>query len=233
MSLTALATPEVAVTVSEKVQRSPRPIPWACAVLLWLAMALLIDRQLRAVLDGAPDGVLVESGERILYLNPAYARLLGYPSTTDLNTATISDIAHEEDLERLAWFGRCRRLGNPAPTRYLFRARSRDGAIVTLDASISMTRLDQELLITTIVREVPEQPVLADLNRTMPGLKRLSSREAEVLRHVMAGRRSKEIAALLGISEKTIGTHRSRAFRKLAVRNDRDLFRIAAEQGAI
>ncbi len=200
-----------------------------------MTMATLIDRQLRAVLDGAPDGVLVESGDRIVYINPAYAHLLGYPSTTDLNTATLRDIAFEDDLERLTWFGTCRRMGNPAPTRYLFRARSRGGTAVSLDASISLTRFDQELLITTIVREVAvaEQPVPADLERAMPGLKRLSSREAEVLRHVMAGRRSKEIAALLGISEKTIGTHRSRAFRKLAVRNDRDLFRIAAEQGAI
>lgn len=195
-------------------------------------MGTLLDRQLRAVLDGAPDGVLVESGERIAYLNPAYASMLGYRSTTDLHTATIRDIAHEEDLDRLSWFGKCRRQGKPAPTRYTFRARTRAGEIVSLDASISLTHQDGGL-ITTIVREVELAPERTDLLNAIPGLKRLSAREAEVLQHVMAGRRSKEIAALLGISEKTIGTHRSRAFRKLALRNDRDLFRIASAQGAI
>lgn len=177
--------------------------------------------------------MLVEAGDRIVYLNAAYAQLLGYRSTTDLYTATIRDIAHEDDLERLSWFGKCRQEGKPAPTRYTFRARSRSSAIVTLDASISQTQLDGETLITTIVREAVSAAPRTDLLTALPGLKRLSAREAEVLDHVMAGRRSKEIASLLGISEKTIGTHRSRAFRKLAVRNDRDLFRIAAAQGAI
>jgi PAS domain S-box-containing protein len=196
-------------------------------------MGTLIDRQLRAVLDGAPDGVLVEAGDRIAYLNPAYAHMLGYRSTTDLYTATIRDIAHEEDLDRLYWFGKCRQQGKPAPTRYTFRARSRAGDVITLDASISLTPLDGQILITTIVREIVAPVTRASLSSAIPGLKRLSLREAEVLQHVMAGRRSKEIAAILGVSEKTIGTHRSRAFKKLAVRNDRDLFRIAAEQGAI
>lgn len=195
----------------------------------------IVDRQLRAVLDGALDGVLIESGERVVYLNCAYAKMLGYPSTSELSSATIRDIAHPEDLERLRWFGLCRKQGKPAPTRYTFRACARGGDIITFDATISQTRVDGELFIMTSVRElqvraeaVPPAPSLQ-----VPGAKKLSDREHEVIQHVLQGRRSKEIAALLNISEKTICTHRSRAFHKLALRGERDLFRLAAELGLI
>lgn len=188
------------------------------------------DRHFQAVLDQATDGVLVEAGERVAYVNPAYARMLGYPSTTELAGATIRDIAHPEDFERLSWFGFCRRSGKPAPTRYSFRAQGRE-AIVSFDASISTARIDGELLITTIVREC----VVAHAERTLdvPGLQRLSEREREVIELLLQGRRSKEIAAMLNISEKTIGTHRARAFQKLALRGVGDLFRVATETGAI
>ncbi len=194
----------------------------------------IVDRQLRAVLDGASDGVLIESDERIAYVNTAYARMLGYPSTSELSSATIEQIAHPDDLERLRWFGLCRKEGKPAPTRYTFRACARGGDVVTFDATISQTRVDGELFIMTIVRElhvVSETAKAPEPNLDIPGAKRLSEREHEVIQHVLQGRRSKEIALLLNVSEKTICTHRSRAFHKLALRGERDLFRLAAELG--
>jgi PAS domain S-box-containing protein len=191
----------------------------------------LHDRQLRNVLDSAPDGVLVEAGDRVVYVNPVYAQMLGYRSPTDLSGATIRDIAHPEDLDRLAWFGRCRAEGKPAPTRYAFRARGRAGVVVTFDATVSTSRVDGEIFITTIVREVEQQRAAAEF--TLPGMPSLSPRELEILRLLLVGRRSKDIALQLNVSEKTVGTHRSRAFRKLALRSDLELFRLAAQMGAI
>ncbi|HEX2062229.1 MAG TPA: LuxR C-terminal-related transcriptional regulator, partial [Thermoanaerobaculia bacterium] len=133
----------------------------------------------------------------------------------------------------LRWFGRCRSEGKPAPTRYTFRACSRRGRIVTFDASISMTRADGELLITTIVRELARETTSRKSAIDIPGTRKLSPRELEIVQLLLEGRRSKEIAALLEMSEKTVFTHRSRAFRKLALRGDRDLFRLAVEAGVI
>src|SRR6185295_7296038 len=153
-------------------------------------MRTILDRQFRAVLDNAPDGVLVESRESIAYVNNAYARLLGYTAASDLESVTVQDIAHPEDVDRLCFFGRCRQEGKPAPTRYTFRARGRDGTIVMLDASISAARSDGELLITTIVRTLADAPHSLEL----PGTKKLSPREREVVQLLLGGRRSKEIA---------------------------------------
>lgn len=192
-------------------------------------MRPVLDRHFRAVLDHAPDGVLVECGDAVAYVNAAYARMLGYGRPADLASATIGDIAHPDELDRLIFFGRCRAEGKPAPTRYTFRARSRGGAVVTLDASISAAHSERELLITTIVRELPAvRPALE-----LPGTKQLSPREREVVQSLLEGRRSKEIALRLDVSEKTIWTHRARAFRKLGVRGAHDLFRMAVEAGAL
>lgn len=55
----------------------------------------------------------------------------------------------------------------------------------------------------------------------------LSTRELEVLRLVATGRTIKEIAAELSLSEKTIGTYRSRISEKLGVSTNVELTRYA------
>jgi DNA-binding NarL/FixJ family response regulator len=47
----------------------------------------------------------------------------------------------------------------------------------------------------------------------------LSGREAEVAREVVAGRSNKEIARVLGITERTVKAHLGAIFAKLGVRD--------------
>jgi FixJ family two-component response regulator len=57
------------------------------------------------------------------------------------------------------------------------------------------------------------------------GVARLTPREREVLGMVVQGRLNKQIAADLGIAEKTIKVHRARMMQKLGVRTVADLVR--------
>lgn len=61
--------------------------------------------------------------------------------------------------------------------------------------------------------------------------KSLSEREAEVLRLVARGETNKSVAALVGISEKSVETYKSRALEKLDLRNRSSLLRYALAQG--
>ena len=62
---------------------------------------------------------------------------------------------------------------------------------------------------------------------------RLSPREFEVFRALVAGRSVTEIANELSLSVKTVSTHRSRLLQKLGVRNTAELMRYAAAQNLL
>ena len=67
----------------------------------------------------------------------------------------------------------------------------------------------------------PEEPV------------RISLRESEVLQLVAGGRRSAEIARCLGISRKTVETHRGNLRRKLKLRTHSEVVRYAIGRGLV
>lgn len=66
-----------------------------------------------------------------------------------------------------------------------------------------------------------------ETNHGKPPHARLSPREAEVMDMLLHGRRLKEIGAKLGISVKTVTTHRARLLRKLGLNDNLGLYRYA------
>jgi len=62
-------------------------------------------------------------------------------------------------------------------------------------------------------------------------LDKLSERELEVLGHVVSGQLNKQIAADLGINERTVKLHRTSITRKLAVQSVAELTRLTQEAG--
>lgn len=61
----------------------------------------------------------------------------------------------------------------------------------------------------------------------------LSPRELEVLLQVLRGRLNKQIAADLGITERSVKRHRTNYSRKLGVRSVAELSRLAVEAGVV
>ena len=61
----------------------------------------------------------------------------------------------------------------------------------------------------------------------------LTPRERGVLQFVAEGKTTKEVAQLLGISAKTVESHRTRIMKKLDTRNIAGVVRYAIRQGLI
>jgi two-component system response regulator NreC len=64
-------------------------------------------------------------------------------------------------------------------------------------------------------------------------LAELSARETEILREVARGRTNREIGEQLGISPRTVESHRTRLMDKLQIRTIAGLTRFAIEQGLV
>jgi RNA polymerase sigma factor (sigma-70 family) len=64
-------------------------------------------------------------------------------------------------------------------------------------------------------------------------LERLSPREREVLRHIAEGSSNKEIATALGISVRTVESHRDSLMRKVGIKSVAGLTRLALRSGLV
>jgi len=71
---------------------------------------------------------------------------------------------------------------------------------------------------------------LAALRRAF---EQLTSREREVLHHVVQGRLNKQIADALGIHERTVKLHRTAITAKLKVQSVAELTRLCLEAGEV
>jgi FixJ family two-component response regulator len=63
-------------------------------------------------------------------------------------------------------------------------------------------------------------------------LARLTAREREVMEHAAKGLHAKEIAAVMGISPRTVEVHKTRLMAKLGVRNVAELVRFSLVSGS-
>ncbi len=85
-----------------------------------------------------------------------------------------------------------------------------------------LTEAAQDLILEHLAGGVPAEPHL-----------RLSSRELEIVRMLARGRRPTDIAVELGLSVKTVSTHRANALTKLGLTNNIELAHYAREHGLI
>jgi FixJ family two-component response regulator len=86
-----------------------------------------------------------------------------------------------------------------------------------------------EAVRSALARDRYERVVLRELQAVRGRLASLTPREHEVLEHVVTGRLNKQIAADLGITEKTIKVHRARAMEKMGVSTLAELVRKTLE----
>ena len=85
-----------------------------------------------------------------------------------------------------------------------------------------------EKILDSVVEDYLSQ---SDAIKIKSPMERLSLREREVLQFVVEGKSSAEMSRVLGISAKTVDTHRSRLMKKLDIKNLGDLIKFGLRQG--
>jgi FixJ family two-component response regulator len=83
-----------------------------------------------------------------------------------------------------------------------------------------------------LVRGTRERMARAHRRAVQARLDTLTPREEHVLSHVMNGSMNKEVAAVLGIDERSVKRHRTNLMRKLEVTSVAELAQLVFESGA-
>jgi FixJ family two-component response regulator len=82
-----------------------------------------------------------------------------------------------------------------------------------------------------LAREATDHVRRAQITELQMRFSTLTSREQEVLGHVIAGRLNKQIAAVLGTTEKTVKVHRARVMEKMQAQSLAELVRLSGTAG--
>jgi FixJ family two-component response regulator len=95
--------------------------------------------------------------------------------------------------------------------------------------------VNEDELLSAIHKAIEQDRVVwrmrVEISEILSRLATLTSREHEVLQHVIAGQLNKQTAADLGTTEKTIKVHRGRVMEKLDVQSLAELVRTAERAG--
>ncbi|OEO28709.1 DNA-binding response regulator [Devosia insulae DS-56] len=93
---------------------------------------------------------------------------------------------------------------------------------------------DQDMLdavTSAIERDRQQRAATSSRNELAAEFETLTTREREVMTHVVAGLMNKQVAGILGLSEITVKIHRGNVMRKMGVRTLADLVRKAEALG--
>jgi PAS domain S-box-containing protein len=194
----------------------------AATQLTRIALEANADRDLlHGIFEEAPYGIIaVNLADESICVNPAFARLLGY-EPAELAGKALADIT-------------------PAPDHASLRhAAPGEGGNVAVAGRRRYCTKDGRILVvgerTSVHGSASAHHRVSRIEWAMPQgddpLERLSRRERQVLRLVIEGSSSKEIAARLRISPTSVDTYRGRIMVKLNLRNMPDLVRFAIDHG--
>jgi PAS domain S-box-containing protein len=87
------------------------------------------EEQMRRVVEGSAQGIVVRTRDEVLYMNDSFAKLLGYATYQECmdSQATVNGLIHAEDLPIVLKHLEARIRGEEAVSHYEFRLVHRDG----------------------------------------------------------------------------------------------------------
>ncbi|QGZ56881.1 response regulator transcription factor [Paraburkholderia acidiphila] len=151
-------------------------------------------------------------------------------------------ICSMKDGDRLLWLSLYKQTGSVAfsdseraeltgLSHIMLAGAQRQSAITTaLAESGAGTKIDTQLTWTDATRAETLMRIRSALLMDPCGL---TQREAEILAHIVVGYQALAISLRLGISINTVATHRKRAYAKLQLSSQTELFHVCLKQGLL
>jgi PAS domain S-box-containing protein len=112
---------------------------------------------LSAVIEASRDGIAVFDSGQFLFANPAFARLYGVRSPSELIGQEIGKVMGNEAQQQFETWQRQRDRGVSPPTLTEFRSLEKDGHWLELEASLSFTTIADKSFLMVVVRDIRDR----------------------------------------------------------------------------
>ena len=111
------------------------------------------EAQLRRIVEGSAQGVVVRTNSEVLFANEAFAHIMDFPSVRAMNAyreaetkagrvQTVNDGIHKDDVPVVLEHIRRRLAGEETISHYEFRLERRDGTVVWVDTRAALVNWD-------------------------------------------------------------------------------------------
>ena len=111
----------------------------------------------RELIEGSIAGVMIHRTDAVLYVNSAFAEMLGYTVDEVFGFASAITIIAPEDRARLRKYSRARLKGEDAPRRYEFRGLCKDGSRIWIENLVRTINWEGKPAVYVSAREITER----------------------------------------------------------------------------
>jgi PAS domain S-box-containing protein len=196
-----------------------------------------LETTFRTIFNEMAEGILLSYLENKQFItgNKAICRMLGC-SLDEITNLAIADVHPKEDLDYLTDQYDKHVRGESTLVKNV-PVKRKDGSIFHADINSVPLTLAGKKYLMSIVRERTTRESIStqksDIPKGSDTIKSITGSEMRVLRLIVKGKSSKEIAESLHRSRRTIESHRAHLMQKLGVDNSIDLVRKAVEAGLV
>jgi PAS domain S-box-containing protein len=111
----------------------------------------------RTVIENSSDGIAVVKEGSLFFANSKYLEMFGFQEPGEVVGKPIISVVDTPDQAAVAEFAEKRQAGEPAPARYEFSGRRRDGALISVEVSAVRTVLGGEPVLLAFLSDITER----------------------------------------------------------------------------
>jgi PAS domain S-box-containing protein len=170
-----------------------------------IASARRAEAQMRRVVEGSLQGIIVRTATEVLYTNDAFAHLVGYASARELTAAQGNSGAnsnvHPDDLPMIVDRIRRRMAGEEEISQYEFRLQHRDGGYRWVETRAVRAMWDGQPASLSWITDIADRKQLeSDLRQSKDAAEFANRTKTEFLANMSHELRT-PLNAILGFSE--------------------------------
>jgi len=162
------------------------------------------ELQMRRVVEGSLQGIIVLTPTEVLYMNDGYARLVGYPSARQFLAShkTLSiEYVHPDDRQMITDRIRARTAGENILSQYEYRMLTRDGATRWVSVTATLVQWDGKPASLSWATDITERKLMEDELRSSKEAAEFANRSKTEFLANMSHELRTPLNAIIGFSE--------------------------------